>query len=179
MATSFSNKESTSQAALKSPLYDPTSPCVVSLSPRLGQPCSTATEDKSSEKDRRGESECSGGRSQRGLFNPSAGKLRDEGEGGDDEEEEEEVNSTRGLSPRLKNRGDSSPRTTQGSDKVFSVGGGSTHNSSYYQQSAQPNSIIQTAASLSAYPYLIAAPYHQLAAAGFQTATQSPYSSYS
>jgi hypothetical protein len=123
-------------------MYDPTSPCVVSLSPRPGQPFSAATEDRSSEKEKRGESECSDGRSQRGPFNPSAGKLRDEGEGGDDEEEEEELNSARGLSPRLKNRGDSSPQSTQGSDRVFSIGGSSTHNSSYYQQSAQQNSII-------------------------------------
>lgn len=165
MATSFSNKESTSQAALKSPLFDPTSPCVVSISPKHSQP--------GSEKERSAGSECSGARSSRGLYNHSAAKTRDEGDGGEDDEEEEEHSATRGLSPRVKNGVDA----PEGG--VFAIGGGSmAHNSSYYPQSAQQSSNIQTAASLSAYPYLIAAPYHQLAAAGFQAATQAPYSSY-
>lgn len=155
MATSFSNKESTSQAALKSPLFDPTSPCVVSLSPRPSQPRSAGTEEKDCDKERSAGSECSGGRSQRGLYNHSAAKTRDEGDGGEDDEEEEEHSATRGLSPRLKNGGDASE------GGAFAVGGGGiAHNSSYYPQSAQPSTIIQTAASLSAYPYLIAAPYH-------------------
>jgi hypothetical protein len=136
MATSFSNKESTSQAALKSPLFDPTSPCVVSLSPKQSQSRSAATEGKDCEKERSAGSECSGARSQRGLYNHSAAKTRDEGDGGEDDEEEEEHSATRGLSPRLKNGGDA----PEGG--VFAVGGGMAHNSSYYPQSAQPSTII-------------------------------------